>query len=136
MSAHQAIRLSWSFLFLASRTLVIAFLFVSPANSTPLLVAERGPMSLNTVQEIERAIGALSPRELEELYAWLGEHGPQPISKAVDALEKTAPAERRRTEGRKSLVELAEPVRGLLTDEELDRLVSRNPSTGRPLDFA
>jgi len=34
---------------------------------------------LNTVQEIERAIGALSPGELEELYAWLDRHCPQPI---------------------------------------------------------
>jgi hypothetical protein len=91
-------------------------------------------MSLNTVQEIERAIEALSPRELEELYAWLDQHGPQPVTKAVD--EKTASTGRRRTEGRKSLVELAEPVRGLLTDEEVDRLFSRNPLTGLPLDFA
>ena len=36
-------------------------------------------MSLDTVREIERAIGALSPRELEELYAWLDVHCPQPI---------------------------------------------------------
>ena len=35
-------------------------------------------MSLDTVQEIERAIGALSPRELEELYVWLDLHCPQP----------------------------------------------------------
>lgn len=36
-------------------------------------------MSLNTVKEIERAIGALTPREIEELYVWLDEHYPQPI---------------------------------------------------------
>jgi len=36
-------------------------------------------MSLHTVQEIERAIGALSPEELEELYSWLDEYQPQPI---------------------------------------------------------
>jgi hypothetical protein len=36
-------------------------------------------MSLNTVQEIERAIGALSPQELEELYSWLDQYEPQPI---------------------------------------------------------
>jgi hypothetical protein len=28
-------------------------------------------MGLNTLQEIERAITALKPRELEELYSWL-----------------------------------------------------------------
>jgi hypothetical protein len=36
-------------------------------------------MSLNTVKDIERAIGALTPRELEDLYAWLDQHYPQPI---------------------------------------------------------
>jgi len=35
-------------------------------------------MSLNTVQEIGRAIEALSARELEELYTWLDHHVPQP----------------------------------------------------------
>ncbi len=42
-------------------------------------------MSLDTVQEIERAIGALSPRELEELYAWLDLHCPQPIDAQLQA---------------------------------------------------
>jgi len=31
-----------------------------------------------------------------------------------------------------NLVELCEPVRGLLTDDEIDVLFSRNSSTGRP----
>lgn len=30
-----------------------------------------------------------------------------------------------------NLMELFEPIRGLLTDEEVDTLFSRNPSTGR-----
>jgi len=42
-------------------------------------------MSLDTVREIERAIGALSPRELEELYAWLDSHCPQPIDAQLQA---------------------------------------------------
>ena len=42
-------------------------------------------MSLNTVQEIERAIRALTPSELEELYAWLDEHCPQPIDAQLKA---------------------------------------------------
>ena len=33
------------------------------------------------------------------------------------------------------LMELFEPIRGLLTDEEVDTLFSRNPSVGRPVDF-
>ena len=36
-------------------------------------------MSLSKVQEIERAIATLTSVELEELYAWLKQHGPQPI---------------------------------------------------------
>jgi hypothetical protein len=40
-------------------------------------------MSLNTVKEIERAIGALTPREIEELYAWLEQHCPPPINTRV-----------------------------------------------------
>jgi len=34
-----------------------------------------------------------------------------------------------------NLVELFEPVRGLLSDEEADTLFRRNPSTGRPVDL-
>ena len=33
-------------------------------------------MSLRNVKEIERAIGALTPREIEELYVWLDQHYP------------------------------------------------------------
>jgi hypothetical protein len=36
-------------------------------------------MSLNTVKDIESAIGSLTPREIDKLYAWLDEHYPQPI---------------------------------------------------------
>ncbi len=36
----------------------------------------------------------------------------------------------------KNLIELFEPVRGLFTDDEIDRLFSRNPSTARPLDLS
>jgi hypothetical protein len=32
-------------------------------------------------------------------------------------------------------MDLFEPVRGLLSDEEVDTLFTRNPSTGRPLDL-
>jgi hypothetical protein len=42
-------------------------------------------MSLNTVQEIEHAIRALTPSELEELYAWLDQHCQQPIDARLKA---------------------------------------------------
>jgi hypothetical protein len=34
-----------------------------------------------------------------------------------------------------NLIELFEPIRGLLTDEEVDTLFCRNPSTGRSVDL-
>lgn len=36
-------------------------------------------MAPTTVKEIERAIQSLSPKEIEELYAWLDQHYTQPI---------------------------------------------------------
>jgi len=42
-------------------------------------------MRLDTVQEIERAIDALTPQELEELYLWLDQHYPQPIDAQLKA---------------------------------------------------
>lgn len=36
----------------------------------------------------------------------------------------------------KNLVELFEPVRGLLTDKEIDLMFRRNPSTARPVDLS
>jgi Arc/MetJ-type ribon-helix-helix transcriptional regulator len=62
------------------------------------------------------------------------------IEKTLDALdEKTSgpasAAECRRATDPKSRIELFEPVRGLLTDEEVDRLFSRNKSASRPVDL-
>jgi hypothetical protein len=42
-------------------------------------------MSLNTIQEIERAIGALTPREIEERYTWLEQHYPPPIDTRIQS---------------------------------------------------
>ncbi len=42
-------------------------------------------MPFDAVEEIERAIQALTPPELEELYAWLDEHCPQPIDAQLKA---------------------------------------------------
>jgi hypothetical protein len=42
-------------------------------------------MGLDTVQDIERAIKALTPRELEELYSWLDQYSPQPIDTRVQS---------------------------------------------------
>jgi hypothetical protein len=42
-------------------------------------------MHLETVQEIQRAIDALTPQEVEELYVWLDQHHPQPIDAQLKA---------------------------------------------------
>ena len=36
----------------------------------------------------------------------------------------------------KNLVELFAPIRGLLTDDEIDRMFARNPSPARPVDLS
>ena len=59
------------------------------------------------------------------------------IKKALGSLdEQQTPAQDASQGEPKSLFELFAPVRGLLTDDEIDRLFSRNRSTGRPVDFS
>ncbi|MBV9507694.1 MAG: hypothetical protein JO323_22085 [Acidobacteriia bacterium] len=81
-------------------------------------------MGLNTIKDIERAIDALPPEQLEQLHEWLAQHHPQPVNRST---ETPAVAELRQ----KNFVELCEPVRGLADDIDF----SRNPSTSRPLDL-
>lgn len=40
---------------------------------------------MNTVEEIERAIQALTPLELEKLYSWLDQYCPQPIDARIQS---------------------------------------------------
>ncbi len=40
-------------------------------------------MHLSTVQEIERAIDALTPQQRDELYQWIDQHYPQPIDEQL-----------------------------------------------------
>jgi hypothetical protein len=42
-------------------------------------------MHLNTLQEIERAIDALTPQQMEELYMWLDQRHPQTIDAQLKA---------------------------------------------------
>jgi len=64
---------------------------------------------------------AAQGRGLEAYAAGLLEEAARPPSGAAQAA---------------NLVDLCEPVRGLLTDDEIDRLFSRDSSTGRPVDFS
>lgn len=40
---------------------------------------------MNSVQEIERAIDALTPQQIDELYQWLDQRHPQPIDVRLKA---------------------------------------------------
>ena len=42
-------------------------------------------MASTSIKDIERAIGTLTPREIEELYAWLDQHYPQPIDSRLSS---------------------------------------------------
>ncbi len=42
-------------------------------------------MSLNSIQEIERAIDALTPQQIDELYRWLDQRYPQSIDTQLKA---------------------------------------------------
>jgi hypothetical protein len=42
-------------------------------------------MPFNTVQDIERAIDALTPQELDDLYSWLDRHHPQAIDAQIES---------------------------------------------------
>ncbi len=56
------------------------------------------------------------------------------LTKALSALDEPVSSVDVRA-GAKSFVDLMEPVRGLLTDDEVDVLFRRNPSLSRPLDL-
>lgn len=80
-------------------------------------------MGLNTIKDIERAIEALTPEQLQQLHEWLAQHHP-PVSGSVESPELARLRQ-------KNFVELCEPVRGLAEDIDF----RRNPSTARPLDL-
>jgi hypothetical protein len=42
-------------------------------------------MELRTIHDIERAIDALPPEELAELYAWLDQHRPPQVNPTAEA---------------------------------------------------
>jgi hypothetical protein len=57
------------------------------------------------------------------------------LAKALDALPEPAATPTERRTGQ-SLIDAFAENRGLLSDEEIDRMFSRNPSTARPVDLS
>jgi hypothetical protein len=72
---------------------------------------------------IEEAISAGVIHSVEEL-----------IESAIAHLPQSIPASARAAKAA-NLVDLFEPIRGLLSDDEIDAMFSRNPSTGRPVNL-
>jgi hypothetical protein len=62
---------------------------LAPAWYPPFAKVREEAMNLDAVQEIERAIDALTPDQREELYVWLDEHylqsGDMQLKAAIDA---------------------------------------------------
>jgi hypothetical protein len=80
----------------------------------------------------------LTPRAERLLYEIAhGEPAEQVVERALETLAgKHVGAPAQTAVEARNLVELFAPVRGLLTDEEIDLLFTRNPSTTRPLDLS
>ncbi len=76
-------------------------------------------------QAIEAAINSGVIRSVEEF-----------LDSAIAHLPRPLPAAYERAAQATNLVDLFEPFRGLLTDEETKTLFKRNSSTGRPVDLA
>jgi Arc/MetJ-type ribon-helix-helix transcriptional regulator len=74
-------------------------------------------------QAIEAAIRSGRFRSVDEFIDDAIAHLPEPVAGNTHVAKAG------------DLVELFEPVRGLLTDDEIDVLFSRNPSAGRPVDL-
>ncbi len=57
------------------------------------------------------------------------------IEQALEALDQVSPAVDSPSTTPNNLLELAAPMRGLFTDDEIDTLFKREPSPDRPLDL-
>jgi hypothetical protein len=73
---------------------------------------------------------ALQGRPIESVASALLEGAVQPVSAGPAA----APPPERRTG--QVLIDAFADIRGLLTDEEIDQMFRRNPSTARPVDLS
>ena len=74
---------------------------------------------------------ALQGRAIESVATALLESAVHPVSAAQSPA--ATPPEHRTGQ---ALIDAFADIRGLLTDEEIDRMFSRNPSTARPVDLS
>ena len=78
-------------------------------------------------------MAAAQGRRLEAVATTLLEQAVYPVPNgSLTATAETSPTNRTG----QSLIDAFADIRGLLTDEEIDRMFTRNPSTARPVDFS
>lgn len=89
-------------------------------------------LTIDLQPEIERCLLA----QAQENGVSLAEHAREILARAavVKTIETPAANSGKASEA-KNLYELFAPVRGLLTDDEIDLYFSRTPSASRPVDF-
>ena len=95
-------------------------------------------ITLDIRPEVEAELArqaAVQGRPIEAVAAALLEGAVNPIStqEPVRAAAEPTPPEHRTGQ---SLIDAFAEIRGLLTDEEIDRMFSRNPSNARPVDLS
>ena len=95
-------------------------------------------LTLDIKPEVQAALArqaAVQGRPVEAVAAALLEDAVNPISAQQPA---AAPAEPTQTERRtgQAIIDAFAEIRGLLTDEEIDRMFTRNPSGARPVDLS
>jgi hypothetical protein len=78
---------------------------------------------------------AAQGRAIEAVAAALLEGAVHPVSTQQPARAAAEPARPERRTGQ-ALIDAFTEIRGLLTDEEIDRMFSRNPSSARPVDLS
>ena len=84
--------------------------------------------------ELERQ-AAVQGRPVEVVAAALLESAVHPISAEQQSVAIADPAQPERRTGQAIIDAFAE-IRGLLTDEEIDQMFTRNPSGARPVDLS
>jgi hypothetical protein len=95
-------------------------------------------ITLDIRPEVEAELArqaAAQGRAIEVVAAALLEDAVDRISAGQPAEASAEPTQPERHTGQ-SLIDAFAEVRGLLTDEEIDRLFSRDPSSARPVDLS
>jgi hypothetical protein len=95
-------------------------------------------ITLDIKPEVEAELArqaAAQGRAIEAVAAALLEGAVNPASIQISEVGEAGPIQPERRTGR-ALIDAFAEIRGLLTDEEIDRMFTRNPSGARPVDLS